>query len=236
MQEARFNAALKALGDPELTTIVMVTRADTGAVREAARASAELRALGLSNQHLAVNGVFKATVAGDPVAAAIQSMEEQVLAHLPKALSTMSREEVPLRSFDMIGLRALRALLTDEERRFSAHGIPSPEPRQLPGLAALVDDLASADRGLIMVMGKGGVGKTTVACAIAVGLAQRRRSVHLSTTDPAAHVATTLGAVVDGLTVYRIDPKAETLRYIAKVMDSRKNDLDPESLALLRET
>jgi arsenite-transporting ATPase len=162
-------------------------------------------------------------------------MEDRVLAHLPKALSTMSRDEVPLRSFDMIGLPALRALLSGEERRFDAHGVPSLAPRRLPGLAELAGDLATADRGLIMVMGKGGVGKTTVASAIAVGLARRKRSVHLSTTDPAAHVATTVGTVVDGLTVDRIDPKAETLRYIAKVMDSRKNDLDPEGLALLRE-
>jgi arsenite-transporting ATPase len=134
----------------------------------------------------------------------------------------------------MIGISSLRALLTDVAPATSASG-PTLSPLSFPGLANLVDELATSDRGLIMVMGKGGVGKTTVAAAIAVGLAQRRRSVHLSTTDPAAHVAATLGGGVAGMTVDRIDPKSETERYIAKVMNSRRDDLDPEGLALLRE-
>jgi arsenite-transporting ATPase len=234
MQEARFKAALKALGDPTLTTIVMVTRPDAGAVREAARASRELRELGLSNQYLVVNGVFKAATKNDPVSAAIESVGDQVLAHLPETLAAMPQDQVPLRSFDMIGLTALRALLSANP---TVAGAPSraAAAAPLPGLTELVDELAASDRGLIMVMGKGGVGKTTVAAAIAVGLAMRGKGVHLSTTDPAAHVAATVGTAMKGLTVDRIDPKAETDRYIAKVMDSRKNDLDAEGLALLRE-
>lgn len=234
MEEARFNAALRALGDPTRTTIVMVTRPDAGAVREAARASAELRELGLSNQHLLVNGVFKAVSVHDPVAAAIESMEDQVIAQLPEALAALPRDQVPLRSFDMIGIGSLRALLSDSLPVSSTTG-PTLGPRSFPGLADLVDELAESDRGLIMVMGKGGVGKTTIAAAIAVGLAQRHRTVHLSTTDPAAHVAATVEGGMEGLTVDRIDPKVETELYIAKVMDSRKNDLDQEGLALLRE-
>ena len=235
MQESRFNVALKALGDPKRTTIVMVTRPDAGAVREAARASAELRELGISNQHLVVNGVFRAAADGDPVAAAIESLGDRVLTQMPDTLAALPQDRVPLRSFDMIGVTALRALLSGEPPASDATGTPSLEPLGLSGLAELVDELAASDRGLVMVMGKGGVGKTTVAAAIAVGLAQRKKSVHLSTTDPAAHVATAVGAGIEGLTVDRIDPKAETDRYIAKVMDSRKGDLDPEGLALLRE-
>jgi arsenite-transporting ATPase len=108
-------------------------------------------------------------------------------------------------------------------------------PEDVAPLKALADELARQDHGLVMVMGKGGVGKTTVAAALAVALARRGRSVHLSTTDPAAHLASTLEGQVPGLDVSRIDPAAETQRYIDKVMAARGKDLDEAGRALLLE-
>jgi arsenite-transporting ATPase len=105
----------------------------------------------------------------------------------------------------------------------------------LPGLDRLIDELAADGRGLIMVMGKGGVGKTTIAAAIAVGLVQRGHTVHLSTTDPAAHLAITLAEPVPGLRVDRIDPKVEAERYVEKIMTDRGRNLDAQAQALLRE-
>jgi arsenite-transporting ATPase len=236
MQEERFQAALAALGDPSRTTIVLVTRPDKGAIREAARTSAELRALGLGNQRLAINGVFEASDASDPIARSIAALGQKALAELPEALRSLPQDRVPLRSYDMVGLKALRQVLGGDpamERR--APTTVAAAPPALPGLARLVDDLAASGRGLIMVMGKGGVGKTTIAAALAVGLVKRGHSVHLSTTDPAAHVATTLSATMEGLQVDRIDPKAETERYIGRIMSSRSKDLDEAGVALLRE-
>jgi arsenite-transporting ATPase len=236
MQEERFQAALAALGDPSRTTIVLVTRPDKGAIREAARTSAELRALGLGNQRLAINGVFEASDASDPIARSIAALGQKALAELPEALRSLPQDRVPLRSYDMVGLKALRQVLGGDpamERR--APTTVAAAPPALPGLARLVDDLAASGRGLIMVMGKGGVGKTIIAAALAVGLVKRGHSVHLSTTDPAAHVATTLSATMEGLQVDRIDPKAETERYIGRIMSSRSKDLDEAGVALLRE-
>jgi arsenite-transporting ATPase len=236
MQEERFQAALAALGDPSRTTIVLVTRPDKGAIREAARTSAELRALGLGNQRLAINGVFEANDASDPIARSIAALGQKALAELPEALRSLPQDRVPLRSYDMVGLKALRQVLGGDpamERR--APTTVAAAPPALPGLARLVDDLAASGRGLIMVMGKGGVGKTIIAAALAVGLVKRGHSVHLSTTDPAAHVATTLSATMEGLQVDRIDPKAETERYIGRIMSSRSKDLDEAGVALLRE-
>lgn len=236
MQEQKFQAALGTLGDPKSTTIVLVSRPDRGAIREAARTSAELRVLGLINQHLVINGVFTATDPGDAVAQSIEALGRRILAELPEALRSMPQDRVPLRSFDMVGLKALRQVLHGDRNIQGriAGSEPQPTP-QIPGLGRLVDDIASSGRGLIMVMGKGGVGKTTIAAALAVGLVKRGHSVHLSTTDPAAHIASTLAATMEGLKVDRIDPQAETQQYIAKVTSSRAKDLDEAGLALLRE-
>lgn len=237
MQEERFRQALAALGDAARTTIVLVTRPEHGAIRETERTSAELRALGLGNQHLVVNGVFHAAETDDMVAAALEQEGQKMLAALPASLRALPRGEVPLRSFDMVGLDALRALFASR----TEPATPAPAATMvdadadLAGLPAMIDRLAKDGRGLIMVMGKGGVGKTTVAAAIAVGLVRRGHDVHLSTTDPAAHVAMTLEGDLPGLRVDRIDPKAETARYIARIMESRGRDLDEGGRALLRE-
>ena len=232
MQEARFAAALATLSDPVRTSIVLVTRADRGAVREAARTSDELRTLGLGNQRLLINGVFHATAQGDAVADGLARDHAAVIAALPANLANLPRDEVPLRSFDMVGLSALRALFDDETPAATA---VVPAAIDAAGLDAMVDALAQAGRGLVMVMGKGGVGKTTVAAAIAVGLVKRGHRVHLTTTDPAAHVALVVDGSLDGLTVDRIDPVAETQRYIAKVLATKGRDLDEADLALMRE-
>lgn len=233
MQEDRFRRALAALSDPAQTSIVLVTRADRGAVREAARTSDELRALGLGNQRLVVNGVFRAAGRGDAVAEGLARDHAAVIASLPANLAALPRSEVPLRSFDMVGLPALRALFRDEVP-IAAAAVPA-AMTDVAGLDAMVDDLARAGRGLVMVMGKGGVGKTTVAAAVAVGLVRRGHRVHLTTTDPAAHVSLVVEGGLDGLTVDRIDPVAETARYVEKVMATKGRGLDAADRALMLE-
>jgi arsenite/tail-anchored protein-transporting ATPase len=219
MQETRFAQAMQALCDPAQTTVVLVTRPDHGAIAEAARTAAELQTLGLHNQRLAINGVFHASSATDAVAHAFEALGQ-------KAIDTMPA----------VGLPALRALLTQSgaapvRKPIDAH----PQSIAVHTLAELADELSAAGRGLIMVMGKGGVGKTTIAAALAAGLVQRGHSVHLSTTDPAAHVAVTIGDAMPGLRVDRIDPKAETQKYIDKIMAAKSPGLDAQGQALLLE-
>ena len=236
MQEIRFKAALDALGDPAKTTVVLVTRPDRGAIAEAARTSVELRDLGLNNQRLVINGVFRASDRSDAVASAIEALGQQALEALPASLRALPQDRVPLRPFDTVGLPALRALLVPGEAPVDIRAAAQDGERDpLPDLAALADDLAAAGRGLIMVMGKGGVGKTTIAAALAVGLVQRGKTVHLSTTDPAAHLARTLDGDLQGLKVSRIDPKVETQRYIDRIMAAKSPQLDAQERALLLE-
>jgi arsenite-transporting ATPase len=235
MQEQRFRAGLAALADPTHTAIVLVTRADVAALREAARTHGELLALGLGNQRLVVNAVFRATTAGDEVADALQALGEAALAAMPASLAGLSQDRVPLRPFDTVGLPALRALLDPDLMPPRPAASAAALPGDVQSLHALADELALKDRGLVMVMGKGGVGKTTIAAALAVALAARGKSVHLSTTDPAAHLAVTLEGHVPGLKVDRIDPVAETQRYVDKIIASRGRGLDEAGRALLLE-
>ena len=217
MQEKRFNQALAALSNQALTSVVLVARPEISALSEAARTSNELKELGLSNQRLIINGVFHTSVSDDPVARAIELLGNNALASIPDALKLLPRDEVPLRAVDSVGLPALRALLSGTFSQASNTFAPV-QTMFAKRLGLLIDDLAKQQHGLIMVMGKGGVGKTTIAAALALGLVEKGKTVHLSTTDPAAHLAETLREQVPGLQVSRIDPKVETQKYIDKIM------------------
>jgi arsenite-transporting ATPase len=236
MQEVRFKAALDALSDSAQTTVILVTRPDRSAMDEAERTSEELHALGLHNQRLVVNGVFHATERTDAVACAIDDLGQQALHEMPESLRALPQDQVPLRPFDTVGLPALRALLASGPDAISSGEALSVDSMDhLQGLDALADELVAAGHGLIMVMGKGGVGKTTIAAALALGLIQRGKTVHLSTTDPAAHLSGTLDGEVPGLRVSRIDPKVETQRYVDKIMAAKSPHLDAQEQALLLE-
>jgi arsenite-transporting ATPase len=236
MQEVRFKAALGALSDPALTSVVLVTRPDRGAIAEASRTSDELKELGLNNQRLVVNGVFYASNQADEVANALEALGTQALDEMPDNLRELPHDQVPLRAFDTVGLPALRALLVaNKPASLGNTASAAPPMKQGMGLDALADTLALAGHGLIMVMGKGGVGKTTVAAALALGLVQRGKTVHLSTTDPAAHLARTLEGTVDGLRVDRIDPMVETQRYVDKIMATKGAGLNKQERDLMLE-
>lgn len=235
MQEARFKAAVAALADPAKTAIVLVARPDRASLREAARTHGELLSLGLANQRLVVNAVFRATDPQDTVAVALQALGAQALADMPPVLNALPQDQLPLRSFDMVGLPALRALLCAPPEGAARERSPAAGMASAAGLRDLADALAKEEHGLVMVMGKGGVGKTTVAAALAVALATRGKTVHLSTTDPAAHVAATVEGRLPGLDVSRIDPVEETRRYIDKVMAAKGKDLDEQARALMLE-
>ena len=235
MQEQLFNTALAALNDATRTTVVLVARPDKGALNEAARTSNELRALGLTNQRLVVNAVFHRTHADDPIAAAIEALERKALDEMPAALHPLVADHIPLRAVDSVGLPALRGLLAAEPSSTTGAATPAVPAMDHHKLSELVAELALGERGLIMVMGKGGVGKTTIAAAIALGLVRHGKSVHLSTTDPTAHLTVTLNAEVPGLSVGRIDPQVETQKYVDKIVASRAATLTEDEKALLIE-
>jgi len=234
-QQSRYQAALDALADPSLTTVALVSRPEASALAEAARAGAELAEIGIDNQRLLLNGVLLDDPAGDATAIAIQARQQEAWADRPAALTELAVAEVPLVPSTLTGVEALRALVSPQELvNVTDPDEDAPALHVTDSLRALVDDVEAGGHGVFMTMGKGGVGKTTVASAVAVALADRGHRVILSTTDPAAHVARAVGEVPDGLELQRIDPVAETARYSAEVMDAA-GELDEDGRALLEE-
>lgn len=234
-QRVIYEATVNTLADAQATTLVLVSRPQLSALREAERTSKELRALGVANQCLVINGVFATPCPTDPVSQAMQKRGEAALSAAQAFIDSMPAFIVPLRSINILGIGGVRALLTEEaavEPRVTFDEWTAP-PMQ--SLASLVDEIERQGHGVIMTMGKGGVGKTTVAAAIAVLLAKRGHRVHLSTTDPAAHIAQTLAGQVEGLTTSKIDPAAETAAYTAEVMSHQGTQMDDAGRALLEE-
>lgn len=234
-QRAQYKAAVDALADPRRTRLILVARAQQSTLREVARTHEELAATGLSQQYLVVNGVLPTVEAAqDRLAVAIGERERAALSDPPRELRTLPCDRIPLKPFNLVGIAALRELLTDGAAA-SSPGDESPITLDAPRLSTLVDEIAADGHGLVMLMGKGGVGKTTLAAAVAAELARRGLPVHLTTSDPAAHLAETLNGSLDTLTVTRIDPQAETARYRQHVMATKGAQLDSEGRALLEE-
>jgi arsenite-transporting ATPase len=236
-QRGIYEATVKILADPAATTLVLVSRPQLAALREARRTSKELHALGVSNQCLVINGWFETTCPKDPTALAMQQRGATALAAAGEFIGSLPAWIVPLRPINILGLGGLRLLLDDAREDNLTAALPA-APWNVPemeSLDTLVTAIERQGHGVIMTMGKGGVGKTTVAAAIAVLLAKRGHAVHLSTTDPAAHVAQTLAGQVDGLTLSKIDPAAETAAYQAEVLHAQDPAMDEAGRALLEE-
>jgi arsenite-transporting ATPase len=232
-QKHLYQSALAALSNAETTTLVLVSKPEKSALAEAERTSEELAAIGMRSQFLLINGVFDATDRADVPAAALQAKCERALAGIPAGLSTLPRVDIPLRPKPPMGVDGLRRLAGDKS--FIGAGPPAQPVRSWPSLNQLVQNLLDGGPGVILTMGKGGVGKTTIASSIAVALAAAGRTVHLTTTDPAAHIAATIDGSVSGVRVSRIDPTLETEKYTAEVLAEAIPSLDPQGIALLEE-
>ena len=238
----RYHKVVERLRDSSRTTFYIVSRADKASLKEASRTSNEIRELGMNNQRLYINGVFKAIDHDDVLAQKIEDLANEQLNAIPSNLKQIDVKTFPLLPYNVLGIEKLRSLFNPElQKTISQKAVSKQESTQqvLASIDQLAEDLCSNQQhGLIMTMGKGGVGKTLAASAIAVLLAKKGFEVLLSTTDPAAHIQDfieQLGELPGTLTVERIDPKLETQRYTEKILEQKGKGLDEEGKKLILE-
>ncbi|MEN9510353.1 MAG: arsenical pump-driving ATPase [Bacteroidota bacterium] len=238
----RYHTVVNRLRDATLTNYYLVSRADHASLKEASRTCNELRALGMNNQRLYINGVFKAIDHQDALAGKIEAMGREQLDEIPENLKQLPSRKFPLLPYNVLGIEKLRSLLKPELQKTIVEQElmnTNASVLTLQGIKQLADELsANKQNGLIMTMGKGGVGKTIAASAIAVLLAQKGFEVLLTTTDPAAHIQDFIGqldALPATLTVERIDPKIETQRYIEKILEHKGQGQTEEAKKLILE-
>lgn len=229
-KKAIYKQAVETLANGNLTTLILVTRPETAPFKEAERASGELSALGVHNQILVVNGVL--TEHSDALSSSLYEKQQTALTAMPESLQALSLYMVPLRTYNVTGLSNVRALLntdhvTAHTETLNAAGIPS--------LNDVIDELAADGKRVIFTMGKGGVGKTTVAAAVALGLAKRGKRVHLTTTDPAAHLKFVLDET-SGVSMSHIDEADELKKYQSEVLfKARASGMSDEDIAYVEE-
>ena len=226
-----YKKAVHTLADSRLTTLILVTRPETAPIREAQRASHELEALEIRNQVLVINGLLETYDVNDAVETALFKKQQSALQEIPHNLVKQSVTMVPLRTYNITGLDNVRHLLS-----YSGH-VNAVSTLQRPDaytLSDVIDEIEASNKKVIFTMGKGGVGKTTIAAAIALGLHRKGRKVRLATTDPADHLNLVIGQQ-EGISVSHIDEKGELKKYQEEVLTKARQTMPEDDLEYVKE-
>ncbi|HEO8420416.1 arsenic ABC transporter ATPase [Niallia circulans] len=230
-----YEATVQVLSDPDQTKLILVSRPERFSLNEAERASKELKVIGIRNQVIIINGLLESFTKGDRISEVFHQRQSQSLKNMPTGLKGLSQYFLPFVPYSLTGISSFRSLFSETE------DINKNESTSIKGLnyspiEEMVRDLYENNSRVIFTMGKGGVGKTTLASIISVGLAHKGKKVHLTTTDPAAHIGNMFdGNLHDNLTISRIDPEVEVDKYRKEVLERAKTDMDQDSLSYLEE-
>lgn len=234
-QKQMYQEAVSVLSDKHLTTLLLVSRPETGPLKEAARASHELKEIGIENQQVIINGLFESSGIEDSYAKALVKRQQEALGVIPNEISQYPIYYLPLAPFTISSISQMEKWM--EHRFETSVSVVEKESVDYHSIHELVDFYEQHNHRVIFTMGKGGVGKTTVASLIALGLAERGRKVHLTTTDPAAHVAWTFegNMLHENLTISSVDPKQAIKQYKEEVLTKAMETMDEEGLAFVKE-
>ncbi|MDC7249254.1 MAG: arsenical pump-driving ATPase [Sphaerochaetaceae bacterium] len=224
-----YKKAVDTLSDKTLTTLVLVSRPETAPLIEAQRASMELSEIGVDNQMLIINGIM--TSHDDEISQRLYEKQQLALSAMPEKLKSIVTYMVPLRGYNVTGIENVRSLLTRDNLIQRDQIINA---KKIPNLKDIIEDLSNSNKKVIFTMGKGGVGKTTIAAAIALGLSQKGKKVHLTTTDPAAHLKYVISES-DGITMSHIDEGAELKKYQEEVLSNARKTMSTEDVAYIEE-
>ncbi|WP_077325023.1 arsenical pump-driving ATPase [Virgibacillus siamensis] len=232
-----YEQTVSSLSDQEKTTLLLITRPESSALYEANRSAKELKDIGIKNQMLIVNGLLQMHLSNDKVSSAFYQRQQEALKDFPKELKQMAVYSLPLVSYSLTGLENLRYLFKQYALPATEEPTSHDERIELPKLSTLIEGFSENNTRVIFTMGKGGVGKTTVASSIAVGLVEKGHKVHLTTTDPAAHLDYMFSNPIDNekLSISSIQPKDEVAAYKKEVLSKASESLDEAGIAYLKE-
>lgn len=224
-----YKKAVETLADGNMTTLILVSRPEVAPLNEAARASKELSEIGVKNQSLVINGVL--TEYDDNISQSLYEKQQKAITEIPEELTGITTYMIPYRAYNITGIDNVRSLLTKDNYIISNEKLNADT---IPQLKDVIEDLYKSNKKVIFTMGKGGVGKTTIAAAIALGLSKKGKKVHLTTTDPAAHLKFVIEEN-EGITISHIDEKSELKKYQEEVLSKARESMSEEDIAYIEE-
>jgi arsenite-transporting ATPase len=243
----KYSHAVSMLQDASRTTVYLVSRPEKTSVYETMRAKSELERTGIHNFHLIINGVYPNHSSLTGIFGSISENQKQYIKEL-RGLFPDAVSEVPLQQSEVKGVKNISLLgeiafdrkeaviQLDFQHELPFNGFSSPEL-----LNRLIQK--KTDNRIIILTGKGGVGKTVTACTLAVKMAEKGKTL-LFTTDPAAHIGPVLDTEINhipvhiagGLWAVNIDQKTAVEEYRRKIMDdARAGGYSEELLDCLEE-
>ncbi|WAA09568.1 arsenical pump-driving ATPase [Fervidibacillus albus] len=231
-----YQKAVDSLSDGDKTTLILVARPEESTLLEANRASRELSEIGIKKQMLIINGLLQSYDQNDEIATAFYKGQQNSLAKIPEQLKKMVTYSLPFVPYSLTGIKRLRQIVSTDPFAFKEVSGEETELAPLSSLKDVIDDFSANNTRVIFTMGKGGVGKTSIAAAIAVGLTEKGHRVHLTTTDPAAHLDYMFqnSAINEKLSISSIDPEKEVENYKKEVI-AKAGELSDDELAYLQE-